>query len=233
MRNLPALFVLLLATIASADSVASVTVAGRTFPISFEDPTLTDFERARIASDVAALWEDQPESVVQQGAGGAERLFIDSMWATPYANNMEPPNRIAQEGTNRLLRVDRSVSSAYRQAFRFADAHTNEVAALAAFIDALSASALSNATPASLSPLLLNETVESQEDCQRIVGELLETHFCRPSLLGIHTASDPSSCVPAGTLLSLIPCHDRATGHWDLWGAAWLDGRWQLIPPMP
>ncbi len=224
---------LLLCVAAHADGISSVTVADRTFPFSFEDATLTDSERTRIASDVAALWEDQPGSVVQQGTGGAERLFIESMWATPYANNMEPPCLIVQEGTNRLLRVDRSVSMAYRQAFSFADAHTNEFSALPAFVEALSATSLSNATPSSLSTLLFNETVESSEDCQRISGELLGTHFCRPSILGLSTASTPSSCVPSGTLLSLIPCHDRATGHWDLWGAAWLDGRWQLIPPIP
>ncbi len=233
MQKHMSLSVLLLAAIASADPIASVTVAGRTFSFSFEDEAITDSERSRIALEVAALWEDQPGSIVQQGAGGAERLFIDSMWATPYANSMEPPCLIVQEGTNQQLRVNRSVSAAYQQAFLFADVHTNEVAALSVFVEALSASSLSNATPSSLSALLFNDTVESSEDCQRIVGELLETHFCHPSILGLYTASDPSSCVPAGTLLSLIPCHDRATGHWDLWGAAWLDGRWQLIPPIP
>lgn len=224
---------LLLPVVFYADDTPSVTVSGRTFPFSFEDATLTETERTRIASDVAALWEDQPGSVVQQGTGGAERLFIDSMWATPYANDMEPPSQIVQEGTNRLLRVNHSVSTAYRQAFLFADTHANETAALPVFVDALSATSLSNATPAALSSLLLNETVESEEKCRRVVAELLETHFCRPSLLGLHLVSDSTSIVPTGTLLALIPSHDRTTGQWNLWGAAWLDGRWQLIPPIP
>lgn len=234
MKNLlhPCLF-LAFATLAMGDGIPTVTVSGQTFPFSFVDATLSDQERMRIAADVAALWEDQPGSVVQQDAEGSGRLFLDTMWASPCANNVEPPSQLVSEGTNLCLRVGNDVSSAYRLAFQFADAHTNEVAALAAIIDALSATSLSNATPTSLSAMLLGETVETTEMRNRIVGELLETHFCHPSLLGLHLSSDSSSIVPPGTLLALIPCHDRATAHWDLWGAAWLDGHWQLIPPMP
>ena len=234
MKNLlhPCLF-LAFATLAMGDGIPTVTVSGQTFPFSFVDATLSDQERMRIAADVAALWEDQPGSVVQQGAEGSGRLFLDTMWASPCANNVEPPSQLVSEGTNLCLRVGNDVSSAYRVAFQFADAHTNEVTALAAIIDALSATSLSNATPASLSAMLFGETVETTEERDRIVGELLETHFCRPSLLGLHLSSDSFAIVPPGTLLALIPCHDLATAHWDRWGAALLDGHWQLIPPMP
>ena len=70
----------MLAAAAAADSVPSVTVEGRTFPFAFEDATLSEAVRGRIASDVAALWEDQTGSVVQSGADGGEWQLWPAAW---------------------------------------------------------------------------------------------------------------------------------------------------------
>ena len=221
----------LLAAAVAADPVPSVTVGGRTFPFAFEDSTLSEPVCDRIASDVAALWEDQPGSVVQSGGNGAERLFNDSAWATPYQNGMDVPERLVDVGTNRCLFVSRDVSDAYRTAFSFADAHTNEVSSLAGFVASLAPAALSNATPAELSARLFGEGTIDEPKRLEIIGDLSQTQFDHPSPLGLRVATGGEINVAAGTLLVAIPCHDRASGQWDLWGAAWIDGAWKLLPP--
>ena len=220
----------LLAAAVAADPGPSVTVGGRTFPFAFEDEALSEPVRDRIASDVAALWEDQPGSVVQSGGNGAERLFNDSVWATPYQNGMDVPERLVDVGTNRCLFVSRDVSDAYQTAFSFADAHTNEVSSLARFVASLAPAALSNATPAELSARLFGEGAIDEPKRLEIIGDLAQTQFDRPSPLGFRIATGREAHAEAGTLLVAIPCHDRDSGRWELWPAAWIDGAWKLLP---
>lgn len=231
MKRLLRLLPVLLATAAFGDPVPSVTVGGRTFPFTFEDGTLAENERVRIASDVAALWEDQPGSVVQSGGEGRERLFNDSVWASPYQNGMDVPERIVDVGTNRCLLVSKAVSDTYREAFAFAAARTNEIAALAGFVAALQPSALSNATPAQVSSLLFGESNFDAAAASRIVADLSEVQFGRPSLLGFRIATGGELHVSPGALLLALPCHIRSSGRWEIWPATWLDGHWQLLPP--
>lgn len=221
----------MLAAAAAADSVPSVTVEGRTFPFAFEDATLSEAVRGRIASDVAALWEDQPGSVVQSGAGGAERLFNDSVWATPYQNEMDVPERLVEVGTNRCLFVSKDVSDAYLAAFSFAEAHEKETAALAGFVASLSPEALSNAAPAEISALLSGEDDIDETRRLEIVENLSQTQFDRPTALGFRVATGEETHAEAGTLLAALPCHDRTSGEWQLRPAAWIDGAWKLLPP--
>lgn len=215
----------------AADSGPSVTIGGRTFPFTFEDGTLAENERVRIASDVAALWEDQPGSVVQSGGEGRERLFNDSVWASPYQNGMDVPERIVDVGTNRCLFVSKDVSDAYRTAFSFADAHTNEASSLVGFVASLAPAALSNATPAELSARLFGVGTIDETTRLEIIEGLTQTQFDHPSPLGFRIATGGEIHVADGTLLVAIPCHDRDSGQWDLWGAAWIDGAWKLLPP--
>ncbi len=216
---------------AFADDLPAVTISGRTFPLSFEDTSLSSSARNLMAADVAAMWQSQPGSIVQAGTNGSERLFNPSRWGSPYQNGLDLPDCLVDVGTNRCLLVSHAVSDAYLQAFIFAEAHTNELLSLPAFVDALAPAALSNAPSSTLAALLLGEDEIGEGRRTSIVSDLTQMSFVRPSLLGFRMASGSEGFVPTGTLLVAVPCSERASGHWDLWAAAWIGGGWRLVPP--
>ena len=234
-RHIFATGLLLAAGICPADSVpVPVVVAGQSFPCHFENGSLSAETKAAIAADLAALWANWPDSTVEVGEenGFKGKLATPHNWQSPYLSGKEVPAWLCGEGTNLALHVSATVSSDYATALSLAGTMTNEFSALSVFVASLSPSSLSNAAPAELSTLLHGYGSVTAENRDRIVSELLETRFHTPSLLGVGFAPKATGIIPAGTLVAGIPClsADAPVPFFAIWPAAWLDGRWGLLP---
>ena len=75
-----------LANILSSAAGTFVVVAGQHFQCQFEDASLTEGAKAIISADLAAVWSNWPDSVVERGIGNgfAGRLSNGKVWQSPY-----------------------------------------------------------------------------------------------------------------------------------------------------
>lgn len=225
---------LALANILTSAAETPVVVGGQHFQCHFEDPLLTDGAKAIISADISAVWSNWPDSVVELGTGNgcAGRLSNSKVWQSPYLSGKAVPQWLVQAGTNLCLQISADISADYVSAIAFAETRTNEFAALLTFVSSLSPTSLSNALPSDVSALLHGQETVTAENRNRIVSELLENRFDRPSILGVGIAPRATGTIQAGTLVVGIPCHsaNSSATFYAIWPAAWIDGRWGLLP---
>lgn len=216
---------------------ADITVSGQSFPLHFEDASLSADSRSAIEADVSAFWAARTNAVVEMGVDGIVRgrIFDDAIYATPYATpGLEVPAWIITTGPELALRIPREFSSAFLAAQTLCSSHTNEVAALSDYLDRLTPEHLATATAEELQSLVFHSeatSVPGEEETAQLRHDLSALRFHAPSILGV--AEVPSGATESADIrfVALLPVSASGSGPYDygVCRVGWDGRKWVLL----
>lgn len=203
--------------------------------VAFADTNLSASVQASIVSDLRlCLQEWGKSSTLDLGAyepGLAGYLYNPKTGPHYPKGFIFPDNLVASGEGGVVLRVPTGLSDAYTNAFAFAVANSNTVAAAYEFVTFVSSSNFASIPPENLPNyvLLKNSTPsEITADAQEIISELRHQTYYPPSILGFHH----SGVGPSATNLWLyVPCSSPAGGgyvEWSPFPAIWHEGKWRF-----
>lgn len=224
------------AILAALPTRADIRIGDRTFPLAFEDSSLSAAERAAIETDVSAFWASRTNAVFEPGVDGLlrGRIFDDAVYAAPYAvERIDVPTWVVVTGTNWSLRIPAAFSTAFRNASATCGAHTNELAELDGFLDGLRPERLAAATTAELGEMVfrrLEAPAFTDADAVRLRDELGSFAYFRPSILGIAETSGVSESADI-VLVALVPASARNSvpPDYSVVRVGWNGSRWVLL----
>ena len=222
--------------LAALPARADIRIGDQTFPLAFEDSSLSAAERAAIETDVTAFWGSRTNAVFEPGVDGLlrGRIFDDAVYAAPYAvERIDVPSWVVLSGTNWSLRIPAAFSTAFRNAAATCGAHTNELAELDEFLDGLRPERLAVATTAELGGMVFRRPdapAFTDADAVRLRGELGSFAYFRPSVLGIAETSGVSESADIA-LVALVPAsaRDSVPQDYSVARVGWNGFRWVLL----
>ncbi len=202
--------------------------------VAFVDVNLSAAAQASIVSDLQLClqnWGQGSELYLRNK--GESVGYLDNSDRNPcYSGNITFPENVVSNGTGGLaLQIPRSLSDAYTNAFAFAAANSNIIAAAYAFVAFVSSSNFVSLSSNALPNYLLEKNTTSNEivaDARATLSELRNQTYYPPSILGFQY----SETGPAPTnLWMLVPCSSPSGGgyvEWSPFPAIWHDGKWKF-----
>ncbi len=204
--------------------------------LAFSDENLPPGIMESIAADLQLCfrgWATNAQIMVREEAGSAG--YIDYGSKNPYfLEGVTFPNNLLDDATTGLaLEIPKPLSDAYTNAFAFAAANSNIVAAAYEFVAFVSSDDFAaNATADTIQNYVLVKDMTSQyyeTDFPGIVEGLFQyPRYYPPSLLGFrHSANGPC----ASNLYMTLPAKTNPGHGYDEWmgiPAIWHDGRWKI-----
>jgi len=206
-----------------------------TIAVSFADTNLSVSAQAAIVSDLQLCLQ-------QWGKGSQFRLgaddpsFVAHLYnpdVTPYyPETINFPDNVVSNGTSGLaLQVPKSLSDAYTNAFAFAAANSNIVAAAYEFVQFVSSTNFYSVTSNQISNyILFNQATPQlyQLGFSDITNSLRYSKYYPPSVLGFYY----NAVGPAPTNLWIrVPSSSNPYGgviEWSPSPAIWHDGKWKF-----
>lgn len=225
-----------IAFIAISSTWADVRIGDRSFPLHFEDDSLTIAERAAIEADVTAFWESRTNAVFEAGTEGSVRgrIFDDAVYSSPYASGqIDVPSWIVLHGTNLNLRIPSEFSTEFRTRLAVWSVHTNQTEQLFSFLECLRPERLAVASDAEVSSLVFRNsgtpTLGATEAAKyrRDLGAFV---FSRPSVLGIAETNGISES-PGMGLVAFVPASSRGSNPQDyvIFRVGWDGTKWLIL----
>jgi hypothetical protein len=200
--------------------------------VAFSDQGLPSTTKASIVSDLQNCflgWATNAE--IRLVSNGEVTNYVYYGTRTPYyPENIDFPKWIVDTPSGLALQVPKKLSDAYTNAFAFAAANSNTVAAyeFAAFI---SSTNFYSVTSNMITDLILvrNATPEMYAaSFSDITNSLRKQTYYPPSLLGFyHSTNGPS----ANNLYFLLPMKSNPGYGYDAWNSfpvIWHDNKWKI-----
>jgi len=170
---------------------------------------------------------------------GASAGYLDTPSRSPnYPKKIDFPENVVSNGTSGLaLQIPKSLSDAYANAFAFAAANSNIVAAGYEFVRFISSSNFVSLSSNALPNYVLfknkySTAIAESNEIVRLASQIIkglsyQTYYT-PSVLGFYYSSEG----PAATNLWLnVPCSTHPYGdtmEWSGYPVLWHNGKWKF-----
>ncbi len=209
-------------------------VSSNSISVSFVDTNLSVSAKASIVADLQICLSEWGKGELRLWNEGDYVGYIDNPTRCPhYPEDMEFPEKVVSNGVSGLaLHIPKNLSDAYTNAFAFAAANSNIVAAAYEFVAFVSSSNFVAISSNDLPNYVLQKNTTTNEiiaDAQETISELRCQTFYPPSILGFQYSAEG----PAATnLWVLVPCsiplRYMDEKGWNAFPAIWHDNKWKF-----
>ncbi len=217
------------------ENVVYYGTASNSLNVSFVDTSLSAEAQAAIGVDLQICLRDwgQATTLDIEGCKPGWSGYLDNPAKNPHypAENKFPKKVVANENNELNLVIPKNLSDAYTNAFVFAAANSNIVAAAYQFVSFVSSPAFVNMPHSELPNYLFmggKTTSEVVAKAEQLISDLQCQTYYPPSLLGfIYLPNGPE----ATNLWVLIPCSSHVVGdhfEWSHYPAIWHDNKWKF-----
>ena len=210
--------------------------------VVFVDTNLTLSAQSNIVADLRICLQEWGKGIELHLGGGYEpdseaAGYLAHPDTNPYypGGTMDFPRDVVDIPNGLALQISKALSDEYTNAFAFAAAHSNEIAAAYTFVAFVSSTNFPNIAPTNLPDYVLSKKKTSQEvvaEAQKIISQLGYQTYYPPSILGFrHSPAGPGEpnatnlwmCVPC----SSIPSYTDSK-NWGDFPAIWHEGKWKF-----
>ena len=212
--------------------------------VSFVDTNLSVSAQASIVTDLQIClneWGNKSELRLRNKENSAG-YFYNSTQCPHYPENIEFPENVVTNTNGPILQISKTLSDAYTNAFVFAAANSNVIAAAYEFVAFVSSSNfVSTVTSNTIHNYILVKDTSSDDPKRNVSNEYYQVEFSGiiegvfqylkyypPSVLGFyHTTNGPGTtnfCVKLPAKSNSVSSHDE----WDGFPAVWHDNRWKV-----
>jgi len=200
--------------------------------LAFADTNLSTSAQEAIAADLRICLSEWGKGELRLRIKGDSVGYIDNPTHCPhYPEDIEFPENIVSNGASDLaLQIPKTLSDAYTNAFAFAAANSNIVAAAYEFVAFVSSTNFLSVTSNQIANyFLFNQATPQlyQLAFHDLTNSVHGSSYYPPSVLGFHYSPEG----PAPTNLWLyIPSSSPVCGYIE-WGpvtAIWHDGKWKF-----
>ena len=204
--------------------------------LAFADTNLSTSAQEAIAADLRICLSEWGKAT-QFRLGADDPAFVAHLYnpkITPhYPETLDFPDDVVSNGASGLaLHIPKNLSDAYTNAFAFAAANSNIVAAAYEFVAFVSSSNFVAISSNDLPNYVLQKNTTSNEiiaDAQETISELRCQTYYPPSILGFQYSTEG----PAATNLWMfvpcsIPLRYMDGKGWHAFSAIWHDGKWKF-----
>jgi hypothetical protein len=202
--------------------------------VAFSDQDLTSTAKAAIVSDLQNCfrgWATNAE--IRLVSNGETTNYVYYGTRTPcYPENIDFPDDIVNTSSGLALQIPKTLSDAYTNAFSFAAANSNIVAAAYEFVAFVSSSNFVAISSNALPDYVMQKNTTTNEimaDAQSIISELRHQTYYMPSVLGFKNLEIGPS---ATNLWMLVPCSSPLLysdiKEWSGYPAIWHAGKWKF-----
>jgi hypothetical protein len=204
--------------------------------VAFADTSLSASAQASIVADLQVCLSEWGKET-QFRLGADDPAFVAHLYnpdITPYyPETIDFPDNVVSNGAAGLaLHIPKKLSDAYTNAFAFAAANSNIVAAAYEFVAFVSSSNFVAISSNDLPNYVLQKNTTTNEiiaDAQETISELRCQTFYPPSILGFQYSAEG----PAATnLWMLVPCsiplRYMDEKGWNAFPAIWHDNKWKF-----
>jgi hypothetical protein len=220
---------LVIISLAASSAAAQVIVGTNSFDVVFEATNLTPVAQSRIIDDINICRQLWTNSEVCLDISGAEPHIGDwDVIFKPYFNDMRVPRNLVTNSTGALsLLVEKQVSDAYLDAFKFADANSNIISAAWTFVNTISNTNIICNTRTELS-----EYVLISPDTNVILPiwftSFTELEYSPPSVMSFGYITQELEAMPgvASNLFMRLQC--RLADNVDQYPCIWHDNKWKF-----
>jgi len=202
--------------------------------LAFADTNLSASAKSAITADLRVCLSEWGKGELRMMNEGDYVGYIDNPTRCPhYPEDMEFPEKVVSNGVSGLaLHIPKKLSDAYTNAFAFAAANSNIVAAAYEFVAFVSSSNFVTISSNDLPDYVLQKNTTTNEiiaDAQETISELRHQTYYPPSILGFkYLEFGPSPT----NLWLLVPCSSPLsygdTKEWSPFPAVWHDGKWKF-----
>jgi len=201
--------------------------------VVFMDTNLSASVKAAIVADLQVCSIEWGKGALRLRNKGDSVGYIDNATRCPhYPEGIEFPENVVSNGLGGLaLQIPKKLSDAYTNAFAFAAANSNIVAAAYEFVSFVSATNFNSVTSNQISNYFLYNQAPPllyQLGFHSLTNSLRRQSFHQPSILGFYYSPEG----PAATNLWMtVPCSDPPYGDsldWGSFRAIWHDGKWKF-----
>jgi hypothetical protein len=202
--------------------------------VAFVDTTLSASAKSAIVSDLQLCLREWGKQM-QFRLGADDPAFVAHLYnpdlCPNYPENLDFPNHVINSPNGLALQIPKALSDAYTNAFAFATANSNIVAAAYEFVAFVSSSNFVSLSSNVLPNYILDKNTTSNEivaDAQANISQLRHQTYYPPSVLGF----EYSEIGPSSTNLWLrVPCSSPSGSGWVEWSpfaAVWHEGKWKF-----
>ena len=205
--------------------------------VSFVDTGLSMSAQASIVADLQICLNEWGKKTYLSLELGADEPGLIGYLQRPsisphYPESIEFPDGVTNTPSGPALQIPKALSDAYTNAFAFAAANSNIVAAAYEFVAFVSSSNFVAISSNDLPNYVLQKNTTSNEiiaDAQETISELRCQTFYPPSILGFQYSAEG----PAATnLWMLVPCsiplRYMDEKGWNAFPAIWHDNKWKF-----
>lgn len=201
--------------------------------VVFMDTNLSASVKASIVADLQVCSIEWGKGELRLRNKGDSVGYIDNATRCPhYPENIEFPENVVSNGLGGLaLQIPKKLSDAYTNAFAFAVANSNIVAAAYEFVAFVSSTNFYIVTSNQISSYCLYNQAPSlfyQLSFSEITNSVSQQSYYPPSILGFYYSPDGPN---ASDLWVRIPCTYPSHGSsvsWNFLPAIWHDGKWKF-----
>ncbi len=201
--------------------------------LAFADTNLSESAKSAITADLRVCLSEWGKGELRMRIKGDSVGYIDNPTHCPhYPEDIEFPENVVPSGAAGLaLHIPKKLSDAYTNAFAFAAANSNIVAAAYEFVAFAASSNFMNIASNTLPDYVILKNVTTNQVVS-IAGEILtdlhDQTYYPPSILGFYY----DQWGPETTNLWMnIPCSILSHGNmlsWFTFHAIWHDGKWRF-----
>jgi hypothetical protein len=203
--------------------------------VSFADTNLSVSARTAIIADLQVClqeWGKKSRLIIGADEPDLAGYFYNFKKNPHYPGNIKFPGNVVSNTTTGLaLQIPKPLSDAYTNAFAFAAANSNTVAAAYAFVAFVSSGDFATLHPEALPDYFMEKNTTPSEivaNAQEIISDLRCQTYYPPSILGFqYSGAGPS----ATNLWLYVPCSSPAGDgdvEWSPFPAIWHDGKWKF-----
>ena len=220
---------LMIIALAASSASAQVIVGTNSFDVVFEATNLTTVAQSRIIDDINICRQLWTNSEVCLDISGAEPHIGDwDVIFKPYFNDMRVPRDLVTNATGAFsLFVNKQVSDAYLEAFKFADANSNIISAAWAFTDTISnTNVVCNTREKLLEYVLISPIMDVL--LPEWFNAFTELKHSPPSVMAFGYVTQELESVPGVASNLFMRLQYRSTDNIDQHPCIWHDNKWKL-----
>jgi len=204
--------------------------------VSFVDPNLSASAKQSVIADLQIClneWGKKTYLSLDLGADEPGLVgYLERPSVSPhYPEGIEFPKGVTNTSYGLALQIPKKLSDAYTNAFVFAAANSNSVAAAYEFVQFVSSTNFNSVTSSQISNYFLYNQAPPllyQLGFHSLTNSLRQQSFHLPSILGFyHSPEGPA----ATNLWVIVPCSEPSYGDsldWGAFRAIWHDGKWKF-----
>ena len=203
--------------------------------VVFVDTNLSMSVKSNIVADLRICLQELGKTAeVCLGDDEDTAGYLDINAINPYyPEDIDFPRNIVSNGASGVaLQIPKELSDAYTNAFAFAAANSNVVAAANEFVKFISSTNFLHIPPNTLPDYILEQKWTTEEVIARAPKEIPKVcslRYAPPSLLGFrYYEHGPAASNLWVFIPSALPPSDDGEQKWDCFPAIWHEGRWKF-----